>query len=256
MSKSQRFSLEGKVGIVTGAGSGNGRALAIGLAEAGAAVCAADIDLQGAEETAESIRSAGGRAIAAAVNVADRASALALVDRTVGEFGRLDILVNNAGIMNRDPLLELVEAEFDRVLDINLKGPLFCTQAAAAAMIRSGGGSVINIVSTITEMGAANMAAYAASKGGLKALTKAMAVELAPHKIRVNGISPGVTRTGINREQLARPEVVDHWLGRIPLGRIGSPEDHVGPAVLLASDASSWMTGEIIYVEGGFLSQH
>lgn len=256
MSKSQRFSLEGKVGIVTGAGSGNGRALAIGLAEAGAAVCAADINLQGAEETAESIRSAGGRAIAAAVNVADRASALALVDRTVGEFGRLDILVNNAGIINRDPLLELVEAEFDRVLDINLKGPLLCTQAAAPAMIRSGGGSIINIVSTITEMGAANMAAYAASKGGLKALTKAMAVELAPHKIRVNGISPGVTRTGINREQLARPEVVDRWLGRIPLGRIGSPEDHVGPAVLLASDASSWMTGEIIYVEGGFLSQH
>ena len=246
--------LDGKVAIVTGAGSGNGRGIAIGLAEAGAAVCAADVNLASAQETVDTILENGQRGLAAEANVTDRVSIERMVEAVWREYGRLDVLVNNAGVTNRDALLEIPESEFDRVIAVNLKGPLLCTQAAVPKMIASGGGSIINIVSTSAELVMPNLAVYAASKGGLKVLTRAMAVELAKHNIRANGICPGLTPTNLNAERLERPGVVERELERIPLGRLGRPEDYVGPCVLLASDQSSWMTGSMLWVEGGMLS--
>lgn len=245
--------LDGKVAIVTGAGSGNGRGIAIGLASAGAAVCAADMMFSTAQETAAKIVSDGGRAIAAEVDVAKRSSIDGMMDTVMREFGRLDVLVNNAGTTNRDALVDVPEQEFDRVIAVNLKGPFMCTQAAVPRMSASGGGSIINIVSTSAELAPANISVYTASKGGLEALTRAMAVELARFNIRANGIIPGMTITGLTRAHMT-PEKTERWLSRIPLGRLGQPEDYAGVAILLASDASSWMTGSMICVDGGYLA--
>lgn len=226
----------------------------MGLAAAGAAVCAADIVPASAQETAAIITANDGRALAVGVDVTDRASVESMTEVAMRAFGRLDVLVNNAGVANRDPLLTVSESEFDRIMAVNLKGPLLCTQAAVPRMQASGGGSIINIVSTSCELVPPNLALYASSKGGLKVLTKAMAVELAQYNIRANGICPGTTPTGLNRDRLARPGAVEREVSRFPLGRLGRPEDYVGAAILLASDESAWMTGSMLWVEGGFLS--
>lgn len=247
------FRLDGKVAIVTGAGSGNGRAIANGLAAAGAMVCVADVVLDVAQQTVDAIRAADGKAIAVQANVTDRASIDRMVEATVYEFGRLDTLVNNAGVTNRDAFVDVPESEFDRVIGVNLKGPFLCAQAAVPNMRAVGGGSIINIVSTSAELVPSNLSVYATSKGGLKVLTRAMAVELGPYNIRANGICPGVTPTGLNADRLSRPGVVERELSRIPLGRIGRPDDYAGACVMLASDEVPWMTGAMLWIDGGFL---
>lgn len=247
------FRLDGKVAIVTGAGSGNGRAIAIGLAAAGAAVCTADMSLATARETSATIAANDGRALALQVDVTDRATIDDMVAAVARELGRVDVLVNNAGVTNRDTVLDVPESEFDRVIGVNLKGPLLCTQAAVPRMRAVGGGSIVNIVSTSAELVPPNLSVYAASKGGLKVLTKAMAVELGQYNIRANGICPGVTPTGMNQDRLSRPGVIERERARIPLGRVGRPEDYAGACVLLASDEAPWMTGAMLWIDGGFL---
>ncbi len=247
------MNLESKVAIVTGGGSGIGRAMSLGLAAAGAAVCVADVAIGGAEETAAMIAEKGGRGMAVQVDVTDRASIRRMVEAVVQRFCKVNVLLNNAGVANRDLILDLSEAEFDRVIGVNLKGPLLCTQEVVPHMRVAGGGSIINTISSSCELINPRLAVYGSSKGALKVLTKAMAVEFAQYNIRANGIVPHTTITGLNRTRIT-PEVEEREVARIPLGRLAKPEDYVGVAVLLASDESAWMTGSMVWVDGGFSS--
>jgi len=250
--------LSGKYAIVTGAGSGIGRAVALGFAREGAGVVAADVDSTRARETAQAIEEAGGLALAAQVDVANRASVEALVGAALFRFERIDILFNNAGVTSRAPFLEMAEEEWDRVLGVNLKGQFLVGQAVARHMVqRGGGGSIINTSSQLAE-GAANprSAHYLASKGGSRMLTRGMAVDLAPHNIRVNALAPGVTITNLTRQRLADDA---EWrriaLERVPLGRFGEPDDQVGACIFLASDESRYMTGATLVVDGGYTAR-
>lgn len=245
--------LKDKVAIVTGAGRGNGRALALGFSREGARLVVADLVAASAHKVSAEITADGGEALPIEVDVSRRESIEAMVDATLARFGQVDVLVNNAGVMNRDPALELSEAEFDRVIAVNLRGPFLCTQAAARHM-QARGGSIINITSSSAVRTPPNLTAYAASKGGLQALTQALAVDLARYRIRVNAICPAVIRTDLNQDRLAAPGVTERETARIPLGRLGASSDLVGPAILLASDESAWMTGTSIAVDGGFLT--
>jgi 3-oxoacyl-[acyl-carrier protein] reductase len=245
--------LAGKVALVTGAGQGIGRALSRGLALEGASIVAGDVNLAGASSTASEISSSGGSAQAAQVDVADAAQVEAIVALAVEAFGRLDILVNNAAIFPRSPVLEMDEAEWDRVLAVNLKGTFLCSRAAARQMIRFGrGGRIINITSGAAYSPSPNGTHYSASKGGVVSFTRALAVELAAHRITVNAVAPGITDT-------AQPRIVysdsdlQSIATRVPLGRIAQPEDMVGPATFLCSDAAAYVTGQILHVNGGLI---
>ena len=242
--------------IVTGAGSGIGAASAVGLAREGAAVVAADIDREAADRTAQTINKAGGRAIAVQVDVSKRASVEAMLDAALKEFGRIHILHSNAGISPRHHFLELPQEEWERVLGINLTGQYLCGQIVGRHMAKAGGGSIINTSSQLGEGQAhPNMSHYVASKGGSRMLTRGMAIDLAAHNIRVNALAPGVTVTNINRQRTQDPEWRRWALERIPLNRLGQPEDLVGAIVFLASDDSAYVTGTTIVVDGGYLAR-
>ena len=245
--------LSGKNAIVTGAGSGIGRAVALGFAREGAGVVVADVDQGRAREVALAIEEAGGLALAVQVDVSNSASVEALVSAALFRFERIDILFNNAGVSSRTAFLEMTEAEWDRVLGVNLKGQFLVGQAVAQHMAQRGGGSIINTSSQLAE-GAANprSAHYLASKGGSRMLTRGMAADLAPHNIRVNALAPGVTVTNLTRQRL---EDDAEWrriaLERIPLGRFGDPDDLVGACIFMASDEARYMTGAIVSMDAG-----
>ncbi len=243
--------LEGKVAIVTGAGSGIGSAVAQRLADAGAAVC---INYYGAYET-EAHEHAGRlpRAIAVSANVADPKEVGAMVDRTVHELGSLDVLVNNAGIEHSAPLLELEPADWDRVIDVNLRGAFCCLQAAARVMRDAGGGSIVNISSIHEDLPFPGFAPYSASKGGLRMLMRNAALELAEHRIRVNNVAPGAIATPINQATLQDAQKLQALQAIIPLRRLGRPEEVAEVVVFLASDASGYVTGSSYYVDGGMV---
>jgi glucose 1-dehydrogenase len=249
--------LSGKHAIVTGAGSGIGRAVALGFAREGAGVVAADLDPARARETALAIEQADGQSLAVQVDVSSRASVDALLTTALARFGRIDVLFNNAGVTSRAPFLELTEAEWDRVLGTNLKGQFLVGQAVARHMAERGGGSIINTSSQLAE-GAANprSAHYLASKGGSRMLTRGMAVDLAPHNVRVNALAPGVTVTNLTRQRL---EEDAEWrrvaLERIPMGRFGEPDDLVGACIFMASDEARYMTGATLVVDGGYTAR-
>jgi glucose 1-dehydrogenase len=250
--------LSGKHAIVTGAGSGIGRAVALGFAREGAGVVAADVDPARARETALAIEEAGGLAVAVQVDVSDKGSVEALLGAALFRFERIDVLFNNAGVSSRAPFLEMTEAEWDRVLGVNLKGQFLVGQAVARHMVeRGGGGSIINTSSQLAE-GAANprSAHYLASKGGSRMLTRGMAVDLAPHNIRVNALAPGVTVTNLTRQRLADDA---EWrriaLERVPMGRFGEPDDLVGACIFMASDESRYMTGATLVIDGGYTAR-
>jgi NAD(P)-dependent dehydrogenase (short-subunit alcohol dehydrogenase family) len=245
--------LEGKVAVVTGAGSGNGRAIALGYAREGAKVLAADIDEARAGETLELAGSARRSLESCHVDVSDGQSVQDMLALAEERLGGLDILVSNAGITHRSDFLDHTEEIFDRVMAVNLRGTFLCGLHGARRMSASGGGVIINISSVNAEVGASRWAAYCASKGGVQMLTRSMAVSLAPHKIRVNAIGPGTIRTNINRDRLDQPGAVEAEARRIPLGRVGMPDDLVGAAVFLASDESAYVTGHTLFVDGGFL---
>ncbi|MFN8455142.1 MAG: 3-oxoacyl-ACP reductase family protein [Anaerolineae bacterium] len=248
--------LQNKIAIVTGAASGNGRGIALRLAEEGAKITVADVSLAGAQETVALIEAAGGQALAVRADVSQKEQVEAMVAATVQHFGGVDILVNNAGVESLIPFLDLPEAEWDRILAVNLKGPFLCSQAAAREMVKGGqGGKIVNIASINSAVVLAGQAHYTSSKGGLLLLTKAMALDLAPYNINVNAVGPGVIETAMTANSLSNPARKEMFLNRIPLKRIGQPRD-IGNAVLfLASDEADYITGTILYVDGGWLTQ-
>ena len=247
--------LNDKVALVTGAASGNGRAMAKGFAHEGARVAIVDRNGPGAREVADEIRSTGARALAFTGDVADPASVESVVQSLAQEWGRLDVLVNNAGVGTIFPFLDTDPAQWDHILDINLRGVLLYSYHGGRLMRSSGGGSIINITSQLAEIGIPERAVYCASKGGVKMFTKCLALDLARFKIRVNAIGPGVIRTPMSEPRLRIPERLAYYENRVPLGRVGEPEDLVGAAVYLASDESAYVTGISLYVDGGFLAQ-
>lgn len=245
-----------KVAIVTGAGSGNGRGIVLRLAEEGAKVVVADMSERGAQETAAMIEAAGGRAIVVRADVSRRDQVEAMVAATMEQFGQIDILVNNAGVESMAPLLELPEAEWDRVLGVNLKGPFLCTQAVGREMVKAGrGGKIVNIGSICSAVALTGEAHYIASKGGLLMLNKAMALDLAPYNINVNAVGPGVIETAMTANSLSNPARVEMFFNHIPLKRIGQPRDVANAVLFLASAEADYITGTILYVDGGWLTQ-
>ncbi|MBW2267897.1 MAG: SDR family oxidoreductase [Deltaproteobacteria bacterium] len=257
------FDLSGKGALVTGGALGIGQAISFRLAEAGAAVLIADVNLDAAKQTVQEIESRGGRAQAIAADVSSGKDAERAVQTAADAFGRLDILVNNAGIFPLVPVLDVDEATWDRVIDINLKGSFLFAQAAGRQMAADGrGGKIINIASVdgIHPNGVATH--YNASKGGVIMLTKALALELAPHQILVNAVAPGgiATPGGENaRTQVSETTgvpaqaMVDGWLARVPLRRMGEPDDIAKVVFFLASGAADFVSGEIIVTDGGYL---
>jgi NAD(P)-dependent dehydrogenase (short-subunit alcohol dehydrogenase family) len=249
--------LSGKVALVTGAGSGIGRATAIALAEAGAAVAVNyHRNGAGAEEAKQAIVSAGGRAITIQADVTVSADAQRMVAETVAAFGPVDILVNNAGsLVERLRLLELTESRWDEVIDLNLKSAFLCAQAVAASMIQRGSGAIINVASIAGRNGGAmGSIHYSTAKGGMITMTKGLAKELAPHGVRVNAVSPGVISTPFH-ERFSTPEAIRNFVNNIPLGRVGTPEEVARTILFLASEASSYLIGETIEVNGGMLME-
>src|SRR5690242_5761481 len=250
----------GKAALVAGAGGGIGGAGAEGLAREGAAVFCTDRDGAAAEAIAARIRAAGGRAAASSLDVCDRAAVDAAVAAAVREFGRLDIVLESAGISHRLNFLEVDAETWERIIAVNLTGMFHLGQAAARQMVKQAqggisGGSIINVTSQLAEVARPERAAYIASKGGGRSLTHAMALELAPHDIRVNAIAPGPTLTGLTRASYADPERRRATIAQIPLGRMGQPDDIVGAILYLASDESRWVTGSTVTVDGGYLVQ-
>jgi gluconate 5-dehydrogenase len=247
------FSLTGRVAVVTGASRGIGQAIAIGLAEAGAQVIAAGRDPAALAETVAGIEAAGGVGEARSLDVTD----IAGIDRFFSGLGRLDILVNNAGIEDVRPSLEMDEALWDRILDTNLKGAFFCARAAARLMQANGpdtGGSILNLCSLTSEVGVPTAVPYGASKSGLLGMTRALSAEWAALGIRVNGIGPGYFRTSLT-EVFYRDETWQTAMrDKIPLRRFGRMEDLMGAAVFLCSPAAAYVTGQVLYIDGGYLA--
>ncbi len=245
--------MKGKVAIVTGAGRGIGKAIAQALAGAHATVVVNDVDLGAAQEVARGIEASGGKALPVKADVRNAEEIDRMVEITVRELGGIHVLVNNAGIVLRKPAEEITEEEWDRVIDINLKGSFLCARAAAQAMMKAGqGGRIINISSIMGGVALPPRAAYCASKGGIVALTKNLAAEWAKHAITVNGIAPGWTVTEMTESYFSQEPVRRFVLERIPLNRLGKPEDMAHAAVFLASEYSDYITGQTIYVDGGW----
>jgi len=250
-----KFNLKGKSGIVTGGGSGIGKGMAIGLVQAGAEVVISGRNLEKLESATEELRQSGGPIIPVKADMAIMSDIKELVDRTVNEFGKIDFLFNNAGIIRRNPCEDFPEEDWDDVLAINLKGPFFLAQAVARVMIsQNRKGKIINTSSLIAVQGGKRVPAYAASKGGIDQLTKSMANDWAQYNIMVNAIGPGWVETDNTAPLRQDKQRFAEISGRIPLGRWAVPSDIAGPAVFLASEASDYITGQTIFVDGGWLS--
>jgi len=245
--------LQGRVTAITGGALGIGRATARLFAAEGAVVAIGDIDSAGAETVAKEIVGAGGRAIAVGVDVGETAQVQAYVDRVVAEYGRLDVMFANAGIAHSAPFLEHPEAQWHRVLRVNLTGVFLCCQIAARQMVRQGGGGRIITTASINGFrGVENLVGYNAAKAGVIELTKTMAVELARHRIAVNAIAPAQIDTRLVRT--LPEEAKERRMARIPMGRFGDADEVARAALFLASDDASFVTGHTLAVDGGYLA--
>lgn len=244
-------SLSGKTVLVTGSGAGIGRALAERFASEGCSVIANDLEQTTADDTAAMIVDNGGSAIGVGADVSNGDQVTAMFDRVIEEFGGVDVLVNNAGLVS--PMLHFFEADeawWRRIIDVNLTGHFLCSQHAARIMAKAGGGSIINMSSGGATKAHRAFTAYDASKGGIEALTRAMALDLGPYNVRVNALMPGsIDTSGLDiAQRRLRGE-------NVPLGRIGEPSDMTGAALFLASDDASYITGDIVRIDGGMLAQ-
>ncbi len=249
--------LQGIVALVTGAGSGIGRAIALELGAQGASV-AVNYHSEHApgEPVAAQIREAGGQAVALRADVANVASVDAMLSEVVAQFGKIDVLVNNAGIEQQKPFLQITEADWDLVFAVDLKGPFLCTQAAVRDMVRrKARGTIINISSVHEDLPFPGYASYCAAKGGLRMLCRNLALELAPFGINVVNVGPGAIATPINTATLLDPEKVAALNREIPLGRIGTPEEVAKLVAYLASPHASYITGTTIFIDGGLMHQ-
>lgn len=242
--------LSGKVALITGAGQGIGRAFALGFAQAGAAVLVSDVLVENAERTAQEIQQAGGQALGRRLDVSKRAEVEAAVDAALEHFGRLDILLNNAGIFPRAAALELDDATWDAVLSVNLKGTFLCSQAAARVMVDQGqGGRIVNLASRSAYQFTPRATHYAASKAGIVAYTRNLAVELTPYQITVNAIAPGYVDTEMVRA--VPPDVLEKIIARIPRGRLGTAQDIARGVAFLTADDADFITGSTLSINGG-----
>lgn len=244
--------LKGKVAVVTGAAKGMGKAHSLLLARAGAKVALADIDLAGCQLVVEEIKKERGEALCLKCDMSQKSDIDNLISETVKRFGKLDILVNNAGIFPFKPFLEMQESDFEKVIDVNLKGYFLAAQAAAREMAKQKSGSIINISSIAAIMGFAGLSHYCASKGGIIAMSKALALELAPLGIRINNIDPGSIDTPGASSANMTEEQRKAMLAPIPMHRSGKPEEIANAVLFLASDESSYMTGSTMVIDGGW----
>jgi NAD(P)-dependent dehydrogenase (short-subunit alcohol dehydrogenase family) len=244
----------GQTAIVTGAGRGMGRAVALALAAEGANVVVAEMDEAAANEAVQAIKDAGGRAVASVVDISRVDEVRRMFKAAITDFGTVDILVNNAGIGIAKPLLEYTEADWDKQLGVNLKGMFFATQEAARVMIPKRRGKIVNFASTAAFVSSSTPeTAYDISKGGVRQLTTSVAAELAPHHINVNAVAPGTIMTELTLRVLDTDEKMARAAAKIPLGRLGKPEDMVGPVLFLCSDEADYVTGHTLVVDGGWL---
>jgi NAD(P)-dependent dehydrogenase (short-subunit alcohol dehydrogenase family) len=246
------FSLTDRVAVVTGGSRGLGRGIVLALAAAGAHVAPVSRTAADLEAVADEIRALGRRALPAAADVTDEASVQAMLSRVVDEFGRIDILVNSAGIVSLKPTIEFPIDEWQRIMDVNLRGTFLCCKEAAKAMLAQKRGKIINMSSVRGHQGRAKDPAYPASKGAVNLLTKSLAIEWAQQGIQVNAIAPTFIRTDLNASMLDDKETREWVLSRIPMGRVGQIWDLFGLAVFLASPASDFITGQTIYLDGGW----
>lgn len=253
--ESNAFSLENKVSLVTGGGRGIGLGIAEVLAGAGSdlvLVARSESQLQSA---AEMIKERYGREVETiSADLSQVGGYGAIVEQTMDRFGRLDVLVNNAGSNIRKKFLEFEPEDFDAVLAIQLRGAYFMAQAAARQMVKAGSGKIINLASLTSKIAVPNISAYGAAKGGIFSLTKSMAVELAPEGINVNAVAPGYVRTSMTEAAFSNSDTQDWMLSRIPMKRFGSPEDIGYAALFLACPASDYVTGEVIFIDGGWMA--
>src|SRR5215211_1940726 len=248
------LNLDGKVAVVIGGTSGIGLAIARGLAEAGADVVPTSRRMDMVEEAAREIEERGRRSLRIASDVSDRSSLQRVLDASLGAFEKVDILVNSAGRTKRAPTIDFVEEDWNQILDTNLTGTLRACQIFGRHMIERKYGRIINIASLVSFVALYEVAAYSASKAAVASLTKSLAIEWAPYGVSVNAIAPGVFRTALNEKLLDETSRGQEFLLRTPMKRFGKVEELVGAAVFLASDAASFVTGEVLVVDGGFLA--
>jgi 2-dehydro-3-deoxy-D-gluconate 5-dehydrogenase len=248
------FRLDNQVCVVVGGGGGLGRPVAIGLAGAGANVAVVDVNVERAQATAATCTEQGHKAIALGVDITSRSQVAAMVEAVTQQLGPIDVLVNAAGITRRYPAAEFPEAVFDEILTVNLKGVFLCCQEVGRQMISRQQGKIINFASIAGQIGLQGTLAYLCSKGGVIQLTRGLAVEWAQYNIRVNAIAPSWFDTNMGGMLRQEPKYQDSAMRRVPLGRMGQPEELIGAVLYLASDASAMVTGHVLAVDGGTLA--
>jgi NAD(P)-dependent dehydrogenase (short-subunit alcohol dehydrogenase family) len=249
-----RFSVSGRIAVVTGTGRGLGKGYALGLAAAGAYVVCGYINEKGTRETVEEIHSLGGHAEACFLDVTRTERLQETLEDIAARCGSLDILVNNAGVEEINDFFNVTEEQYDKIMGVNLRGVFFTAQAAARIMMKQGRGKILNIGSLGSALGLAKSSVYCGSKGGVVQITRTMAIELAKYNIQVNAMGPGYFRTPMTESFFRDPEHRKWIEERIPAGRIGTTEDLLGTLVFLCSPASDYLTGQIVYVDGGWLA--
>lgn len=248
---SENYNFKSKTVAVTGSSRGLGKEIALAFARAGANLVLASRSIDKLEQIAEDIKSSGSKALPLEVDVRVKKSVEAFVEKACAEFGRIDILINNAGVIYRAPATELSEEQWDETIAINLKGTFLCSQAVGRSMVENRAGKIISIASDKAFVGFPGRVAYCASKGGIVMLTKALAVEWAPFNVQVNAVAPTYVETEMTRDILNDPEKYQEIIKAIPMNRVSKPDELFGAIMLLASDASSFITGHTLMVDGG-----